>query len=60
MQSSSDKIILVQYKLSFFDFFNIYNSITSLNDFINTKKIIRLYISSIQKDNLIIEVILKD
>jgi hypothetical protein len=60
MQSSSDKIILVQYKLSFFDFFTNYNSITSLNGFINTKKIIRLYVSSIQKDNLIIEVILKD
>ena len=60
MQSSSDKIILVQYKLSFLDFFTNYNSITSLNGFINTKKIIRLYVSSIQKDNLIIEVILKD
>ena len=59
MESSSEKIILVQYKFHISEFF-IYTLFSDLNSFITSKIVIRFYIASVQEDTLIIEVILKD
>jgi hypothetical protein len=57
MESSLNKIILVQYNTQISDFsHNILKYITILN----TQKIVRYYISDIKENMLIIEVILKD
>lgn len=62
MESSSNKIILAQYKVQILDFYCSNFSSTVLNYFINNfrQKIVKYYISDIKKNTLIIEVILKD
>lgn len=62
MESSSNKIILAQYKVQIFDFYCSNFSSNILNYFINNfrQKIVKYYISDIKKNTLIIEVILKD
>lgn len=62
MQSSLNKINLVQYECEITPFHKMYISKDNLTYFlfINNKKILRFYISHIKKNILIIEVILKD
>jgi hypothetical protein len=62
MESSSNKIILVQYKIQISNFY-YYNFATILSKYsitTNSQKIVKSYISDIEENNLIIEVILKD
>lgn len=62
MESSLNKINLVQYECEITPFYKTYVSKDNLNYFLSTnnKKILRFYISHIKKSILIIEVILKD
>lgn len=62
MESYSNKINLVRYQFELVNFYRTYSFTRELNSFIfdNNNKILRFYIYSIKKDNLIIEVILKD
>jgi hypothetical protein len=62
MESSSNKIILIQYKIQISNFY-YYNFATILSKYFiitNSQKIVKSYISDIEENNLIIEVILKD
>ncbi len=62
MESSSNKIILVQYKIQISNFY-YYDFATILSKYFittNSQKIVKSYISDIEENNLIIEVILKD
>lgn len=62
MESSSNKIILIQYKIQMFNFYfsEVFKAILNQNITPSHNKIVKYYISSVTESNLIIEVILKD
>jgi hypothetical protein len=61
MQSSSNKIILILYKLHIREFYyKNYRLADHISSLVPFQTIIRIYISSIKSEYVIIEVILKD
>jgi dTDP-4-dehydrorhamnose reductase len=62
MESSSNKIILLQYKIKILDlqFSDFLKRMLEQTKSASYHKIVKYYISSITESNLIIEVILKD
>jgi hypothetical protein len=61
MQSSSNKIILILYKLDIRQFYYKNSKLTDMIPALTSfQTIIRIYVSSIESEYVIIEVILKD